>query len=164
MAYAPQPAAYAPQPAVATALMTAPGLVDRMVGSFGEYLAQRKNPRMIMNQAAPAYAPMPGPSYAPAQAPGYYYKPKKHGKAYFPIYGDDDDRDGYGGGYGPGYGGPGYGGGGPGYGRDDNNGDGDHGGYSHQRRGYDNPPPNYGPSPSPQGNSQRHPWFLPRKG
>ncbi len=61
-------------------MLTAPNLLDRMLGALGEHLRQKGNPRLQM-ASAPAFAPMPSSNapigYAPAPSapPGYALVP-----------------------------------------------------------------------------------------
>ncbi len=123
-------------PMLSAAILTNPRLTERLLGAFGEHLAQLRNPRLQMGQA-PTYAPMPTAfapvASAPAAMPMAAYAPWG---AYAP----------FGPGYGPGYGfGPGSFG--PG------------GGYGPQGGGAPPEMPSY-PTPSPQSNGSRwHSWF-----
>ena len=84
MYYAAAPA-QAPAPQAIT--LTNPSLLNRLIGTFGEHLAQKKNPRVQMAQApamAPAPAPAPAQYYAAAsptaaQAYGYMVAPPASG-------------------------------------------------------------------------------------
>jgi len=125
VAMAPQPTGNAPQvgqsPALLAAVLTNPSLINRLLGAFGDHLAQRRNPRIQMGQApqmmpapagnaptgsapgaglalAPAgYAPTPGMTgYIAVPAPAQASPPPAYGYAYGPPPGQ---------GYGPG---PGY--------------------------------------------------------
>jgi hypothetical protein len=113
MAPQPQPVAMAPQvgqsPALLAAVLTNPSLFNRLVGAFGEHLAQRRNPRIQMGQApqmmqAPVgYAPTGnapggGMAYAPL---GYGGAPPMMGYLAVPAGGGQPPAYGYGYGYGP---------------------------------------------------------------
>src|SRR5271157_3150383 len=119
MAPQPQPVAMAPQvgqsPALLAAVLTNPSLFNRLVGAFGEHLAQRRNPRIQMGQApqimqapvgnAPVgNAPAGGLAYAPL---GYGGEPPMMGFLAVPAGGGQPPAYGYGYGYGPPPG-PGY--------------------------------------------------------
>lgn len=132
-AYAPAPMAYAPAPAASAPVgnamfLSAPNPIDFMLGSLGELLSRRKNPRLQMGSAPTtvpmAYAPAPMGSAPPTQAYGLYapapgYAPQQaYGLAYGPppgypnqVFGPPPGQ-GYGPqpgqGYDPRMGGPGY--------------------------------------------------------
>jgi hypothetical protein len=82
VAYAPptQPVASAPQQvgqgpiaaAVLTTVLTNPSLWERILGTIGEHLAQKKNPRIQMGQAPVMQAPMTGQAPPAGQAPVAY--------------------------------------------------------------------------------------------
>ena len=144
--------------AVLTTVLTNPGLIGRLLGTFGECLAELKQPRMRTGsapipqmqvmQAPVAAAPAPGYGMAPAIPPGYQlvpaypaYAPEDHGHdhgfgKHCRLCGPRDSR------YQPDYQQPPQ--------------------YQQQPPQYQQPPQqpyNPGPSPSPQGGSTRKNWF-----
>lgn len=85
-AAAPTQVAFAPiaqAPAPGVMVLKSPGLINSLIGTLGEHLAQKKNPRIQMASApalSPAPVPAPSPlgqapvafAQAPSQAPAYY--------------------------------------------------------------------------------------------